>query len=634
MNFWKSKQRREDEEEEAEAWRRQQEFEEQEMKRVEEREKRWRELQEKYHVGRDEIEYQSTSGLDHWNPRHHEEQKPTPGHVGIIRIVQRNSGEQSQSEPYRNEEFRFKWINEVKRVESKENANVFTSGASGAGKSSLVRLLLREFEGRQKVIFSFKVNDTHLRIGYPVADVSELVPNPFADVEAFVSAFAIAFPVSTIGVTASQIPSLVQELAYGCTSWKGFNRKVERRIGETKDRVQLSALFFIQGQAKSVQLEESGKRPDAINQAIHTGMDIVLDFSRLSDPAKAFYAELLLRGIWNEMQGQTTEARKKIILYVDEAHRLTRGTFEKYHSVLVEMAREIRARGALWTSTQNYTDIEDRIRNQFATQFVFNTSSKSDLEALKAIDPMLSWAVSGLLKHHFVDAKSKSVHKEIEIHTFVPESEKDVRPTPLGELLAGVLPQEAGTVDYDNTVKEALAKEGVVWVSALASQFSKDGRVDKDSAKLKVRDALEKLVDADDLQRMRYDGAEAGGTIVLYFAKGGDEKVSNLHKYMVRQLVDRLRENNQEVLNVADSGQSLPDVETESAYFEIETGLKTRTSDLEERISRLSSTKPFFVVVPNSDLAGSDRYSSLRSPRVTVTTLARFLKGQAVTPQR
>ncbi len=628
MNLWKSKKRREEEEENRRRWQREDEY---WTRKREEEEKRWKELAEKYGVDRDEAEYQFTRGLTLWNPRDSkQQQKLTPGHVGIIRLVRRNTGERAAAEPYDVTEVRFKWIDEVRRIESKENANVFTSGASGAGKSSLVRLLLRKFEGQQKVVFSFKVNDTHLRIGYPVADISELVPNPFTDTEAFVSAFAIAFPVSAIGVTASQIPSLVQELAYGSTSWKDFNRNIERRIGETKDRVQLSALFFIQAQAKSVQLEDRGKRPHAINQAIHRGMDIVLDFSRLSDPAKAFYAELLLRGIWNELQGRTTEA-KKTILYVDEAHRLTRGTFEKYHSILVEMAREIRASGALWTSTQNYTDIEDRIRNQFATQFVFNTSSKSDLEALKAIDPMLSWTVSGLLKHNFVDAKSKTAHKEIEVFSFGPESESDIRPASLGEFLAGVLPHEAETLDYDEAVKEALVKEGVVWVSALASQLSKDGIVDKDSAKLKLRDALEKLVNADELQRMKYDGAESGGTVVLYFPKGGDEKVSNLHKYMVKQLVDKLRENNEQVLSIADPGQSLPDVETESAYFEIETGLKTRTSDLEERISRLSPSKPFFVVVPNSDMAGSERYSSLKSPRVAVTTLAEFLKGRAGT---
>ena len=59
---------------------------------------------------------------------------------------------------------------------------------------------------------------------------------------------------------------------------------------------------------------------------------------------------------------------------------------------------------------------------------------------------------------------------------------------------------------------------------------------------------------------------------------------------MVRQLLDRLSENQERVISVAESGQSLADVETESEYYEIETGLKTRTSDLEERISKLTSS--------------------------------------------
>ena len=632
MNLWKSKRRREEEQEEQRRWQREQD---EEARRAQEQEKRWRELEAKYGVDRDEIGYQSTSGLLYWNPLHHEEQKPTPGHVGIIRLVQRNSGEKSESEPYRNEEFRFKWINEVKRIESKENANVFTSGASGAGKSSLVRLLLRKFEGQQKIVFSFKANDTHLRIGYPVADVRELVPNPFKDIEAFVSAFAIAFPVSTIGVTASQIPSLVQELAYRCTSWKDFNRNAERRISETKDKVQLSGLFFIQAQAKSIQIEDSGKRPDAINQAIRMGMDIVLDFSRLSDPAKAFYAELLLRGIWNGMQGQTTEAKKKTILYVDEAHRLTRGTFEKYHSVLVEMAREIRARGALWTSTQNYTDIEDKIRNQFATQFIFNTSSKSDLEALQGNRPDALLDCIGALEAPLRGCEIQDCsQRDRSLH--IRSGKREGHPTrPIGRISSwSATPGSRRpwiTMKRSRKRWSGKASSGSLLLQASSARTE---RVDKDSAKLKVRDALEKLVNADEIQRMKYDGTEPGGTVVLYFPKGGDEKVSNLHKYMVRQLVDRLRENNEQVLNIADSGQSLPDVETESAYFEIETGLKTRTSDLEERISRLSSTKPFFVIVPNSDLAASGRYSSLKSPRVTVTTLAEFLKGRAGNPHR
>ena len=80
---------------------------------------------------------------------------------------------------------------------------------------------------------------------------------------------------------------------------------------------------------------------------------------------------------------------------------------------------------------------------------------------------------------------------------------------------------------------------------------------------------------------------------------------------------------------MAESGQSVADVETESAYYEIETGLESRTSVLEERISKLNLIKPFIILVPNSDVAKSEKYSSLNSSRVVVATLAEFLEGQA-----
>lgn len=97
---------------------------------------------------------------------------------------------------------------------------------------------------------------------------------------------------------------------------------------------------------------------------------------------------------------------------VDEAHRLLR-TFEKYESIYGEMSREIRAFGMLWTATQNYTDIPDHVRNQFATQFLFNTNHQDDLMALQSIDKKLSWACSSLPKHCFTDARYEWVHNVI-----------------------------------------------------------------------------------------------------------------------------------------------------------------------------------------------------------------------------
>ncbi|MEM3265439.1 MAG: hypothetical protein QXH07_05745 [Thermoplasmata archaeon] len=89
---------------------------------------------------------------------------------------------------------------------------------------------------------------------------------------------------------------------------------------------------------------------------------------------------------------------------MDEAHRLTTGQFGRYHTILVEMSREIRDKGMLWITTQNYTDIPDSIRNQFASQFMFKSTAQNDMAALKAIEPLLAWTVSSLPNHYFVDA--------------------------------------------------------------------------------------------------------------------------------------------------------------------------------------------------------------------------------------
>ena len=617
---WRSKKRKEEDEEYRWRWQRQQD---EERRRKEEEDKRWKELEAKYGAGRDELEYQLDSGFTLWNGWEGE-QNPAPGHVGFIGIVRRNTGEKASTEPYRVEEVRFKWIKEVERIEGKENANVFTAGASGAGKSSLVRLLLRKFEGRRRIIiFSFKANDTHLKIGYPVADVWELAPNPFTDVEAMVSAFAIAFPVSAIGVTASQIPSLVRELAYDCASWKDFNRNLERRIDETKDRVQLSALFFVREQTMSLQPREADpKKADLINRALENGIDLVLDFSGLPDSAKTFYAELLLRGIWNGLRKEpvATEAPKtKTIVYVDEAHRLTRGTFEKYHSILREMAREIRERGALWTSTQNFTDIEDDVRNQFASQYVFYTSSQSDLEALRAIDPMLAWTVSQLPKHRFVDAKSKFVHEEVGIFTFGLDGKADANPPPLPQALEG-LPaarKDVEALDYGKEVKDALSTNGVVWVSDLSGQLSQRYGVDKGEAKLDVRRELEKMVQAGEVERTWFV-LPNGNRAILHYLGGDPTNESGLHRWMVDRAAKQQEQAGHKVLHLAKSGEDAPDIETEAEYIECETGKKRRTDDLEARMARLAG-KPFLVLVPNEDVKAD--YLKLQNDRVRVEVI-------------
>jgi hypothetical protein len=89
------------------------------------------------------------------------------------------------------------------------------------------------------------------------------------------------------------------------------------------------------------------------------------------------------------------------------------------------MSREIRDKGMLWVTTQNYTDIPDSIRNQFASQFMFKSTGQNDMIALKAIEPLLAWTVSSLPNHYFVDAQFQNVHTFIPVFYYNPEREVD-----------------------------------------------------------------------------------------------------------------------------------------------------------------------------------------------------------------
>ncbi|MGH9917722.1 MAG: hypothetical protein ACRD6W_02435, partial [Nitrososphaerales archaeon] len=65
--------------------------------------------------------------------------------------------------------------------------------------------------------------------------------------------------------------------------------------------------------------------------------------------------------------------------------------------------RQVRQFGALYTATQNYSDIPDLLRNQFATQLTFNTTSERDLDAIRKIDLGYVWIVKELRPYQFID---------------------------------------------------------------------------------------------------------------------------------------------------------------------------------------------------------------------------------------
>ncbi len=515
-------------------------------------------------------------------------------------------------------------------IKSKSNQNVLISGASGAGKSVLACYLLSCFEESPKLIISFKASDEYLNAGYPVADASKVVPNPFEDVNAFITAFAITFPLDVIGVTASQVPALIFNIARDCESWKDFVERLEARINGTRDKVQLTALRFIDEHVRLLVCDSQRDSDSLLASIVHGGKSIHFDFSKLNDNAKIFYAELLLRQCWARLHDGSGDS-KWTILCVDEVHRLLRGTFQRYHSIIHEISREVRNLGALLTLEQNYTDAQDDVRNQFATQFVFETTSKSDLDALNAIDPILGWAAPRLGPQNFFDAKepnpaelwmyhlfAKVAKIEGDKLTWVPEPRKPVR----------YVTDEDQVVDrliVTRLVRRYLEKD-VLYVSQFARLLMDRYRLGEDEAKLLINDALRPLRDGGEVRRMEFE-REDGQSLVLYYQlPEGTAGASVLHDFLTSHLRHYLEGRGERIVKVAEIGDLAADIETESALYEVETGLKKgNVRGLREAVSK--AEKPVFIVLPNSDIA--QRYAGLiRTDKVVrVVTMANLPKA-------
>jgi hypothetical protein len=510
-------------------------------------------------------------------------------------------------------------------IARKGNSSVMVCGRSGMGKSELMNVLLLSAK-EPKIVFSFKPNDAYLRMPCKVIDVSSHIPDPFQNADAFSIAYAITFPANVRGITFSQVRAIVKSVTRESKNWNEFRNNL-KRMGRKATDIQKEALALIEAQIEGLVVGEGSFSLDLTK-------DAVLDFSYLDESAKTFYAEIALRRIWSSLTSRLgLQEKRKTLIVIDEVHRLTQLYETEARTIVDTLMRQIRQFGALYTATQNYSDIPDALRNQFATQLTFTTTSERDLEGIRKIDSAYVWIVKELRPHQFIDLTFRVGNGGV-----IPIFRADRVELPARQAqyaapsdIAGTQPQNPA-MDYGALVRERLDCGNVVWVSRLASQIEENYHIDKNVAKLKVRDILLKLLSAGEVQAQKYDDAESGETLSLYFAKSEEEKVSGLHRYMVRQLLDRLGENRENVLSVAESGQSLADVETESAYYEIETGLKTRTSDLEERISKLSAIKPLVVLVPNSHIAKSERYASLTSSRVNVTTLAEFLNDANARP--
>lgn len=289
-------------------------------------------------------------------------------------------------------------------VKEKSNQNLLIAGASGQGKSKLMRLMLEMFPN-PKTVFSFKKGDEYLQIEGNMIYAEKSLPNPFSDPDAFTSAFAVASSASSEGIQMSIAMSLARRLAAESSSWGEFTANAKKMEKSRDSNSRAASVYILQ------KTHNFAYNPNQIELDLNATN--IIDFSYLNEEAKAFYAELFLRQLYNQIRDKPSA--QKAIICVDEAHRLTKNITSKHATIFGEMSKEVRAYGMLWTATQNLTDLIGDVRNNFATQFCFNTTNEEDMRALSSVNRDLARCASTLKKHEFMDAKGAKLQDEIPI---------------------------------------------------------------------------------------------------------------------------------------------------------------------------------------------------------------------------
>lgn len=485
-------------------------------------------------------------------------------------------------------------------IVKRNNRNLFIAGRSGSGKTTLMRYIIELFPNSNKVIFSFKAHDDYLKLGIPILQISQYAANPFTDKEAFCQAFLVANPISLQGITSSSATSLLRSLLTKNKSntWEELEGSIIKERDETTDRITISAYTYILQKIQDLKLASTAQQID-MNQSV------VLDFSGLNESAKSFYSELYLRQAWKTIEASQPEPMKYIII-IDEAHRLLKSDATIFNDV----ARLIRSKGALWCGTQNYSDILDSVRNQFAMHFIFSTKSERDIKALAAINDLFPFVATELEDQHFTDAAMLKLHKSIPIYTADISKFKDmetsyIRPEHLESVEIEAKPKEMP--DYREKVLKMLTEEAS-WPSKLAKDIAKEEGL-KEEPKLAISKALKVLQNDGTIgrQMIKLEDRE----VMLYYKK--DPSISGFHKFMEREVTKKLKEKGINY-ELAQQGEDKPDIITKDFDIEIETGLKHDLRELEKKIT--NAKKKTFVVLPNE--VEIDRYKKIVNTSIIV----------------
>ncbi len=477
----------------------------------------------------------------------------------------------------------------------KPNFNVLVTGTSGQGKSVLQSHLVRYWasSGARPIVFSFKPRDVYSGCGFPVADLRRVLPDPFENVDALVEAMAVAYPMAQSGPTAASVGMLLRGLAGQSTNWQDLLHNIAAEERRSEDVVRKGALNILRSQVEHLVVE--GALPFSLSELGHP---LVLDFSGLSSPQQSFYGELALRQVWAAISSGRLGLA---VVCFDEAHRILKGVD---HSILSEIAREIRAFGALWITTQAFTDLPDELKAQFATWFSFATHSPSDLHALRQLGPL--YAEVGMLPQHcFTDIRWPVRHSHLPVFQLVPPKTGPVPSPAFAPPRRPLRMPETLPQDLSGLVVDKISEVGAMSPSEITKLLARHYSADADALKPRVLQSLSRQFQREVLGKCSLD-TPSGSQRVVYYLK--DPSESGLHRWMVNEVVSGLVSLGKPYSITAGLGIGAPDIEGQDAVYEIETGLKHDIEgDLVPRVQR--ARKPVIIVVPNNDVRG--RYLSL-----------------------
>ncbi len=507
---------------------------------------------------------------------------------------------------------------------NKANKNVYICGSSGSGKTYASNsLLTRAFKDKPILALSFKPGDITLNLSnFTVVDVSKVPINAFEDEDTFIRAFLITFPVEKVGIMASSVPAILREALRNSRSWSDLIDNLESLADATEDAIRRSTIDWILNNVRW-SLKPDIDSSDGWIWDFKT--NVVLDFSNLNEEQKTFFAELILNMIWKRLQRE----RRECVIFIDEAHRIL-GRKTIYRSVLNEMAREIRSFGGiLVVASQNLTDIDKDVLNQFDTQFVFFTTKKEDLDAIRAINPYLVDVVTELPPYVCIDIKQRS--KTVELYEFLsPKYEKEPEYLEKPSESSGkvvldktYIPDPEFDAKVEKAILDYLAKFEIGYVTRMAKDLSPVLGKDYSRLKFDISRIFKRLVARGIVSKSEFIN-ENGIRIVYYWLK--DKGESPFHRILVSSTCKVLSMNNISY-DISNEPDLIAHIDNRRIAIECETGLKEDLNTYRRQIVRRlrQGYDEVWTICPTPKIA--ERYREIDIPNHKVFTLSELRKS-------